>query len=111
MSNIKFKIVPDPTFKAQAAIPIPGADPEKVGFTYKHRSRREFKAYMEDMAKDDGKDDIDLVMDTVTGWELTDEFTRENVEKLLDNYHGAARAIVDTYIDEQGALRSTALGK
>jgi len=111
MSNIKFKIVPNPTFKAQASIPIPGADPEKVGFTYKHRTRKEFKAYMESMTEGDGKDDVDLVMDTVTGWELTDEFNRENVTTLLENYHGAARAIVDTYIDEQGALRAAALGK
>ena len=111
MSNIKFKIQANPTFNTKAPIPVPGADSVKIDFTYIHRTRKEFKAYMEAMTQDDGKDDIDLVMETISGWELTDEFNRENVEELLENYHGAARAIIDTYIDEQGALRAVALGK
>jgi hypothetical protein len=39
-------------------------------------------------------------MEVASGWDLEDEFTRENVEELLKNYIGSAYQIFDTYIKE-----------
>lgn len=86
-----------PTFKAKVPIPIPGGEPVPVEFTFKHRTKDALSEFLK--AAPDGKD-ADIVMSVVTGWDLDDAFTRENVETLLDNFHGAARAIVEGYLEE-----------
>jgi Fe-S-cluster formation regulator IscX/YfhJ len=96
------KLKADPTFKALVPIPIPGGEPENVGFTFKHRTvaqLEEFEKTTKDMSN------RDVVLACVTAWDLDDEFTPENVDRLLDNYHGAARVIFKTYLLELAALR------
>lgn len=96
------KLKADPTFKATVPIPIPGGEPVNVVVTFKHRTvvqLAEFEEWVE------GKPNREVVMSCVIGWELDDEFTPDNVDRLLDNYHGAARAIAKTYIRELAALR------
>lgn len=77
---------PDPTFKAKVPIPRPGGEPVTVQFTFKHRTRREFAAVL-------------------AGWDLDDEFTRENVATLLEQYGGSASAIADVYVRELTGAR------
>jgi hypothetical protein len=96
--KIKFTLVPQPTFKKKVKMPIPGADFVDVEFTFKHRNKTEFQEFME--AAKDQADDVALVMDVASGWELAESFDKDNVEKLVDNYVGAARAIFTTYVDE-----------
>ena len=96
--KIKFTLNPQPTFKKEVKMPIPGAGFVDVEFTFKHRSKSEFKEFME-LAKDQD-DDTALVMDVASGWELQEPFDKEHVEKLVDSYVGAARAIFTTYVDE-----------
>ena len=36
----------------------------------------------------------------VVGWELTDEFNKDNVELLLENHIGVALATYKVYIDQ-----------
>ncbi|OZI31732.1 hypothetical protein CAL29_28070 [Bordetella genomosp. 10] len=97
-AKIKFTLNPQPTFKHKVKLPIPGADFAEVEFTFRHRSKSEFKEFME-QAKDQ-EDDAALVMDMACGWELQESFDRENVEKLVENFVGAARAIFTAYVDE-----------
>lgn len=96
--KIKFTLTPQPTFKHKVKLPVPGAGFVEVEFTFKHRSKTEFQEFME-LAKDQS-DDVALVMDVASGWELQDVFDKDNVEKLVDNYVGAARAIFTTYVEE-----------
>lgn len=96
------KLVAEPTFKAKVPIPVAGGAAEEVEFEFKHRTRSDLAKWMEG-AKD--RSDAESVMGSVIGWALDDKFTKVNVERLLENYHGAARAIASKYISELAALR------
>ena len=93
----KFKLIPDPTFKATVSIPRPGLDPAAVEFTSNHQPRAESGALT---ASRTTMDDASYVMSIASGWELKEKWTRDNVSTLLNNFHGAAKAIAASYIAE-----------
>lgn len=97
------KLNPEPTFKSEVRIPVPGGDAEPVSFTFKHRTRSQIKAFPAEVK---GKPDVEVVKMCVMGWGLDDEFNDDNVMRLIENYPGASKAIVDTYFDELGKTRS-----
>jgi hypothetical protein len=97
MAKTKFSLVPNPTFKAKVAIPVPGASAELVEFTFKGRTREQFKTFIDGL-KD--REDVEVVMDIASGWELDDAFDKKNVEELCENYLGAARSIIEKYLHE-----------
>ena len=99
-----FKLDPAPTFDAAVDVPVHGSDAVKVKFTFKHRSREQLEEFMQSMV---GKSNAEAVMDVASGWELTDEFNAENINKLCNNYMGAAYAIAQTYFAE---IRQARLG-
>lgn len=98
----KLKLNPEPTFKAKVGIPVPGSRPAEVLFTFKHRTRDEVIAWVEG-SRD--ATDVDSVLDVVVGWELEDEFNRENVERLCNNYPGSGLVIISAYLDELRGAR------
>jgi hypothetical protein len=100
----KLKLEPNPTFDYAVAIPVPGGDPVRVRFTFRHRSRTDVLAWVDGLKSSDTTD-VDQVMAVCAGWELDDAFTRENVEALCENYGGASRAILDTYMRELRGAR------
>lgn len=93
----KLKLVPSPTFTAKASIPVAGGADVPMGFTFKHRTRTELDEFGKGLAK---QSDADAFMDMLTGWEFDEEFNKENIELLLQNYQGAALAVYDTYKTE-----------
>lgn len=95
MAKVAFVLNPKPTFAAKVAIPVHGSAAVDVGFTFKHKTRAEMNDLLGDKAP---SNDVDLLLDICSGWELDDEFTRENVELLVENYMGAAAAILQAYI-------------
>lgn len=97
MAKIKFTLNPNPTFKHKVPMPIPGGAFVNVEFTFKHRGKEEFTEFLE-RAKD--LDDTELVLAIASGWELEEPFDKDNVEQLVENYVGAARAIFTSYMDE-----------
>ena len=97
------KLKAEPTFKAQVKIPLAGGgESEPVEFTFKHRTRTELDEFFEKRKK---SSNLDAVLDMVLGWNLTDEFNRDNVALLLDNYGAATLAITDVYTRELLGLR------
>jgi hypothetical protein len=46
-------------------------------------------------------EDVDLVKDVASGWDLDDEFNDANITALTQTYCGSARAILDKYFAEQ----------
>lgn len=102
MAKPKFTLVPSPTFKALVSIPVPGGKSVDIEFTFKHRPREDFKAFMENM---EARDDVDLLLDVVSGWDLDDAFDAENLGKLVENYLGSGHAIVEKYISEMTRVR------
>jgi len=96
------KLNADPTFRAAVPISVPGTrEPEKVHFTFRHQKKDELKQFLA-TAKE--MKDEDYVLAVAMGWELSEEFNRENVQRLLQNYHGAAQAIAATYVFELSGL-------
>lgn len=93
----KLSLTAAPTFVSTVLIPVPGKKAVPVEFTFKGRTRDEFSEFLDAAA---GRDDTDMIMDMVCGWELEDEFGPESVEKLVQNYVGSARAITDKYLAE-----------
>lgn len=93
----KFKLDPNPTFKAKVQIPVPGSRPAEVEFEFKHFTRDEYASIF---TGETAPTDKDLIVKVTKGWELDDEFNAENVERLLQNYQGAAAAIIKKFADE-----------
>jgi len=93
----KLKLVANPTFAAEVGIPVAGADPVPVQFTFKHRTKTALDAWIGARAD---KNDADSFMEMVEGWDLEDEYNRANVDLLLENYIGVALATYRTYINE-----------
>lgn len=98
----KIKLCADPTFKAPVPIPVPGAKPSSVEFTFKHRTKKEVADWGNSLNK---KTDLSMLKEIVLGWELDDEFNDENITKLCENYAGAAYAIFETYLEELRGAR------
>ena len=99
----KLSLQPNPTFKAKVGIPVPGADPAEVEFTFKHRSRTEITAWVDVVAD---KSDAEAVLDMATAWDLDDAFTSENLARLCDQYAGAGAAIFAGYLRELRGVRA-----
>jgi hypothetical protein len=97
MAKPKLILTPSPTFKAKVSIPVPGSAPVDVEFTFKGRTRTAFKDFV-DSLKD--REDVDVLMDICSGWELEDAFNRENIEALNESYLGASRAVIEKYFAE-----------
>lgn len=93
----KLKLVAKPTFKAKVGIPVAGGDAVPVEFVFRHRTKTALDEWIKSRAD---KSDAESFMEMVEGWELEDEFNRESVELLLENYVGAALATYRVYIDE-----------
>jgi len=98
------KLQPKPTFKAKVAIPIPGGKPAQVEFEFNALTRTDLQQYLTDS---EGRSDSDNLSEIVCGWSGVDTpFSSEALSQLLDNYVGAARAILDKFIEELTKARA-----
>jgi hypothetical protein len=102
----KIQLVAAPTFKAVVDIPVPGGKPAGVQFTFKARTKAAFKEFLDSLTDDGNQEDPDVIMSIASGWELDDPFDRDNVDKLVQNYIGSSRAIIEKYITELTAARA-----
>jgi hypothetical protein len=83
-----------PTFRAKVGIPMAGGASVDVMFTFKHRTKTELIEFVTTRVD---KSDEETFLEMVTGWDLEDAFTPENVKELLENYIGAALAVYEAY--------------
>ena len=97
MAKVNFVLDPAPTFKAKVEIPVHGGNVVPVEFTFIHKTRDELNDMMGPKAP---KTDVESIFAMCEGWELEDDFTEENVTKMVQNYQGAAGAIVRKYLAE-----------
>lgn len=93
----KLSIDANPTFTTPVPIPVHGGDPVLMGFTFKHRTLDEMAAWV---GSRDGKTDVDAVLDMVVGWDFAEEFTPENVARLLQQRVGTSLSIFTVYTRE-----------
>jgi len=131
-----FKIVPDPTFRAPAALTVPGKDkPVQVVIEWRHRDRHGLQQWLDDLspqkppAAADGAQppqplppkllppklsDVDGLAAVIADWDgVCDEegnavpFSKEVLRKVLDAYHNAGAELVRAYVR---ALTESRLG-
>ena len=93
----KFAIKAEPTFDVKVWFPVAGGESVDVLLTFKHRTKTQLDEFIKTRPD---VSDVDSFLDMVKGWDLSDSFTRENVEMLLDNHIGVALATYKGYIDE-----------
>lgn len=98
----KLTLTAAPTFLAKVSIPVPGAKAVPVEFKFKARTKDEFKEFVESLGE---SEDVDAIMEMAMGWELDDAFSKDNVDKMVQNYIGSARAILDKYLTENSGAR------
>lgn len=103
MAKPKFNLTAVPTFKAKVSIQIPGTKPAEIEFIFKHRTRDQFKEFVESLAD---REDVDVIMDIASGWDLDDAFDDNSLDALTQNYIGSARAIIETYMSELTSART-----
>lgn len=99
------KLKADPVFHATVAIPAPGGKDVKVGFEFKHMTR---KALDEFLTSPEAKTrtDEDTILAIASGWRDVDaEFSRESLAEMFENYHAAPRAIVEAYLTQLTQVR------
>ena len=93
----KFKLVADPTFKCKVLIPRAGQEDGEIELTFKHYIKDTLIELENELQN---KPEIDFVMKLVSGWSLNEEFNKENMNILLNNYPAAIQAITSTYYKE-----------
>lgn len=97
------KLVAEPTFKAKVGFPLTGLNDQgeseeaEIIFTFKHKTKSELEKFM-NSRKD--VDDLTTFLEIVVGWDLDDEFTKENVEILLENHINVALRALTVYVEE-----------
>lgn len=97
MAKPKFNLTPSPTFKAVVAIPVPGGEPADVEFTFKHRTRDGFREFIDSLK---GAENVDMLLDIASGWDLDEPFDKDSLAKLEQQYMGAAQAVINVYMAE-----------
>lgn len=86
------------TFAAKVTILDAGGGEHAVEFTFRHKTLAELSTFL--YGEHEGRGDVDALMEIVAGWSGVDaEFSRENLERLLQNYGGSAFAIAAGYRD------------
>ena len=103
MAKAKLSLAIAATFKAIVSIPVAGGKAADVEFIFKHRTRDDFKEFIENLH---GAEDVDALMDIASGWDLDEPFGKEAIEKLVQRYMGSAQAVLDVYIRELTGARS-----
>lgn len=105
----KIKLIPDPTFTSKVGVPVPGKGSVDVEFTFKYRTREEMRAFLERVNAAEGgdgaMDDVQLVMECASGWELADTFNEANVREFVSRYIAGPTAVFETYVMEMSGAR------
>jgi hypothetical protein len=99
----KIKLDPNPTFQAPVTVPVHGAEPVQVSFTFRHRTRSAWEAWLKDELPN--LSDAEVIQALACGWELDDEFSAENIGRLLENYGGVGMAVFEAYERELSGAR------
>lgn len=91
-----------PTFELTVDIPRPGHEPARIRFAFRYRGRAELHELTARLEK---LEDSRAVGEVITGWDLEDEFTAQNIRALCETLPGAGYAIVQAYLDASFGTR------
>lgn len=85
-----------PTFTETVELTVPGKKiPARVKLTFKYRTRSQYLEWNDALK---GKEDDEVLMGVIEGWQGFDEdFSREAVETLIDAYPASSQEIIAAY--------------
>ena len=96
------KLVPNPSFRLEVAIPQPSGQVAKIKVDFRHKGRTELEEWLKSTTDDEGnvmRKDHEALAEVVEGWAGVDEkYSPENLEKLLDAYPSAGKAMINAYL-------------
>lgn len=99
MSKFKVSLVNRlPDFKLPVKFVMPNGEEAEIVFTVKHKTALEIKAMYDSEQK---TTDEDFIGQLVSGWDLEEEFNKENANILIDMFPAVAMELTRTYL---GAL-------
>ncbi|EJM09738.1 Protein of unknown function (DUF1789) [Pseudomonas sp. GM18] len=112
----KFKLIQNPTFKADVMLPTVGGEPVKVQFEFKYRDRAELATLyagwgerhkaLGEKSEEVGLEQftallIDLQVEQlkaiVAGWDVDEDFTDENLRLLVSSISATPSAVLAAY--------------
>lgn len=95
----KFKLQPNPTFRAPVDISVPGeAEPARIEIEFRHLGRKAVEAYFREAA---GQPDVEGLAGIIVGWDGVDTpYSPEALGQLLDAYPASALEIVEAFRGE-----------
>jgi len=100
--TVKFSLKAAPTFKKAVELPVHGGESVSVNFEFKHRTRDELNAWLEEIT---AQSDAEALAGCVVGWDLDDKCDLASFELLTQNYAGTGLVISRAYVDEIGQAR------
>lgn len=91
---MKLTLNPTPTFELNISIPVAGQlENADVTLTVKHYPQSK----LNDLLGEDGIIYADFAREVLAGWDLDEELTPQNLDKVVDNYPHFARAVFEEY--------------
>lgn len=99
------KILAAPTFRAKVSIPVAGGEPEKITVVFKHLTRAKLEAFLQ-AGTDAGRGYEETLAEVIDSWEGVDApYTRDALDTLCQQHHGAALALLKAYGEELSQAR------
>ncbi|MEW6314634.1 MAG: phage tail assembly chaperone [Pseudomonadota bacterium] len=97
------KLTPNPTFKAQIALTVPGQpDPAQIEIEFKHQTRADLQRWLaRDVALEDALNEVIVSWDGVTdgnGRPLS--YSADTLAMLLSNYPASGGELLNSYLRE-----------
>lgn len=98
------KIKANPTFQAKVQIPTYDDGMEEISVEFKYMTVKELSKYISELPE---KTDVQIMTDIIVGWSGVDgDFNKENVEKILDTFHGFSRAVWAAFLETLTQVRA-----
>ncbi len=92
-----FKLDPNPTFWATVSVRVPGGTGQ-FEIQFKHLVQAARERYTKEL---EGKSNLDALAEIIADWRGVDaDYNRDNLERLLNEYPDAVRAITTCYWGE-----------
>lgn len=120
----KVSLTPPATFKAKVEINMPGGAVGDIEFIFKHRTKSNIKEFIASLSPPKPVDedaiteaeaaaiaafvapeDVDVIMDLASGWDLDEAFDAKSVDRMTEVYVGSAQAVINTYLTELSGAR------
>lgn len=95
------KLTPNPTFKADVAIPTPTGE-VTIKVEFRHKGRAELEEWLKSTVGEDNevlRKDNEALAEVIENWSGVDEkYSTDTLNKLLDAYPASGKALIGAYL-------------